>query len=55
MLIENETVKKVHNDGIVQHTLADEKQGLKTLEVWLLTLPPGARPRPTNITGRWSL
>lgn len=42
MLIENEKVKKVHLMGLVQQTLADEKQGLKTMEVWLVTLPPGA-------------
>lgn len=42
MLIENEKVKKVHLMGLVHQTLADEKQGLKTMEVWLVTLPPGS-------------
>ncbi|MFZ5450907.1 MAG: cupin domain-containing protein [Thermodesulfobacteriota bacterium] len=47
MLIENEKVKKVHLMGLIQQTLAGEKQGLKTMEVWLLTLPPGAET-PVN-------
>jgi mannose-6-phosphate isomerase-like protein (cupin superfamily) len=42
MLIENEKVKKVHLMGLVQQTLAGEKQGLKTIEIWLVTLPPGS-------------
>lgn len=33
--------------GFFQQTLAGEKQGLKTMEVWLLTLPPGAET-PVN-------
>ncbi|MEW6658979.1 MAG: cupin domain-containing protein [Thermodesulfobacteriota bacterium] len=47
MLIENEKVKKVQMMGFVQQTLAGEQQGLKTLEVWLLTLPPGSET-PVN-------
>ena len=42
MLIENEKVKKVHLMGLVHQTLAGEKQGLKTMEIWLVTLPPGS-------------
>jgi mannose-6-phosphate isomerase-like protein (cupin superfamily) len=42
MLIENEKVKKVHLMGLVHQTLAAEKQGLKTMEIWLITLPPGS-------------
>ena len=42
MLIENDKVKKIHLMGLVHQTLAGEKQGLKTLEVWLVTLPPGS-------------
>ncbi len=42
MLIENATVKKVHLMGMIHQTLAGAQQGLKTMEVWLLTLPPGA-------------
>ena len=41
MLIENETVKKVPLMGGVLQTLSGQNQGLKTLEVWLVTLPPG--------------
>jgi mannose-6-phosphate isomerase-like protein (cupin superfamily) len=41
MLIENEKVKKVHLMGLIHQTLAGEKQGLKTMEIWLITLPPG--------------
>lgn len=47
MLIENEKVKKIHLMGLVHQTLADEKQGLKTMEVWLVTLPPGSET-PVN-------
>jgi len=47
MLIENEKVKKVHLMGLIQQTLAGERQGLKTMEVWLITLPPGAES-PVN-------
>jgi quercetin dioxygenase-like cupin family protein len=42
MLIENEKVKKVQLMGIVHQTIAGVKQGLKTMEVWLITLPPGS-------------
>jgi hypothetical protein len=31
--------------GLVHQTLAGKKQGLKTIEVWLITLPP---PRVRN-------
>ena len=47
MLIENEKVKKIHLMGLVHQTLAGEKQGLTTMEIWLLTLPPGAET-PVN-------
>ena len=42
MFIENDQVKKIHLMGLVHQTLAGENQGLKTLEVWLVTLPPGS-------------
>lgn len=42
MLIENEKVKKVHLMGLIHQTLAGVKQGLKTMEIWLITLPPGS-------------
>jgi mannose-6-phosphate isomerase-like protein (cupin superfamily) len=42
MFIENEKVRKIHLMGFVHQTLAGEKQGLKTIEVWLVTLPPGS-------------
>lgn len=41
MFIENDKVKKIHLMGLVHQTLAGENQGLKTLEVWLVTLAPG--------------
>jgi mannose-6-phosphate isomerase-like protein (cupin superfamily) len=47
MLMENDKVKKIHLMGFVHQTLADEKQGLETMEVWLLTLPPGSET-PVN-------
>jgi mannose-6-phosphate isomerase-like protein (cupin superfamily) len=47
MLIENEKVKKIEMMGFVHQTLAGEQQGLKTMEVWLLTLPPGSET-PVN-------
>ena len=28
--------------GLVHQTLAGENQGLKTMEIWLVTLPPGS-------------
>ena len=28
--------------GLVHQTLAGENQGLKTMEIWLITLPPGS-------------
>jgi mannose-6-phosphate isomerase-like protein (cupin superfamily) len=42
MFIENDKVKKIHFMGLVHQTLAGENQGLKTFEVWLVTLPPGS-------------
>lgn len=42
MLIENDKVKAIQLMGLVHQTLAGENQGLKTLEVWLVTLPPGS-------------
>jgi mannose-6-phosphate isomerase-like protein (cupin superfamily) len=42
MFIENDKVKEIHLMGLVHQTLAGENQGLKTLEVWLVTLPPGS-------------
>ena len=42
MFIENDKVKKIDLMGFVHQTLAGKNQGLKTLEVWLVTLPPGS-------------
>jgi len=42
MLVENEKVKEVHVMGLIHRTLAAEEQGLKTLEIWHLTIPPGS-------------
>ena len=42
MLIENEKVPKINFMGLFHQTLAGEKQGLKTMEVWLVTLPPNS-------------
>jgi mannose-6-phosphate isomerase-like protein (cupin superfamily) len=42
MFIENDKVKAIQLMGLVHQTLAGENQGLKTLEVWLVTLPPGS-------------
>lgn len=42
MFIENDKVIKIDLMGFVHQTLAGENQGLKTLEVWLVTLPPGS-------------
>jgi mannose-6-phosphate isomerase-like protein (cupin superfamily) len=47
MLIDNEKVQKIHLMGFMHQTLAGENQGLQTMEVWLLTLPPGSET-PVN-------
>lgn len=41
-LIDNAQVRKFHFQGNVQQTLAGADQGLKTFEVWRLSLAPGA-------------
>jgi len=41
-LIENGKVKEVHTMGLIHRTLAAAEQGLKTLEIWHLTIPPGS-------------
>jgi mannose-6-phosphate isomerase-like protein (cupin superfamily) len=41
MLIENWNVEKFHFEGLIQQTLAGSQEGLKTLQVWLVTLEPG--------------
>jgi mannose-6-phosphate isomerase-like protein (cupin superfamily) len=41
-LIDNAQVQKFHFQGNVQQTLAGADQGLKTFEVWRLSLAPGA-------------
>ncbi len=41
MLIENEKVQKIQTMGLIHQTLAAEKQGLTTMEIWLVTVPPG--------------
>ena len=40
-LIDNTAVQKFHFQGNFQQTLAGTDQGLKTLEVWRLSLAPG--------------
>ena len=51
MLVENEKVKKVDLMGLVHQTLAGKNQGLKTMEVWLITLPPGSETPPDQHYG----
>jgi mannose-6-phosphate isomerase-like protein (cupin superfamily) len=51
MLIENWNVEKFHFEGLVQQTLAGSHQGLKTLEVWLVTLEPGYAAPPYDHFG----
>lgn len=48
MLVENAQVKKFQIPGIVQQTLAGPEYGIKTLEVWLVTLAPGAEMGPSH-------
>lgn len=40
-LIDNDEVRKFYIQGNFQQTLAGADQGLKTLEVWRLSLAPG--------------
>jgi mannose-6-phosphate isomerase-like protein (cupin superfamily) len=40
-LIDNAAVRKFHFQGNFQQTLAGADQGLKTFEVWRLSLAPG--------------
>lgn len=47
-LVENAQVKKFQIPGIVQQTLAGPEYGIKTLEVWLVTLAPGAEMGPSH-------
>lgn len=46
-LIDNATVHKFHFKGNFQQTLAGADQGLKTFEVWRLSVAPG-NELPTN-------
>jgi len=41
VLIENDKVKKINYQGLLTQALAGPEQGLKTMEIRLLTLPPG--------------
>lgn len=41
VLLENDQVKKTPFMGLITQTLAGKQQGLETLEVRYLTLPPG--------------
>lgn len=47
MLIENDKVIKNQLMGFFYQALAGEKEGLKTMEIGLLTLPPGTET-PVN-------
>ena len=41
MLIENDKVKKINYRGLLTQGLAGPEQGLRTMDIRLLTLPPG--------------
>ena len=45
-LVENTKARKFHFPGLVQQTLAGPEHGMKTLEVWQVTLAPGAEMPP---------
>lgn len=45
-LIENDQARKFHMPGILQQTLAGPEYGLKTFEVWLVTMKPGSDMPP---------
>jgi|GEM_PF-3643057 mannose-6-phosphate isomerase-like protein (cupin superfamily) len=47
ILVEHEQVKKFQVMGLEHQTLAGEKQGLKTLEIWRIFMPPGSET-PAN-------
>jgi mannose-6-phosphate isomerase-like protein (cupin superfamily) len=46
MLIENWNVEKLHFPGLIYQSLAGSQEGLKTLQVWLITLEPGGYAIP---------
>jgi mannose-6-phosphate isomerase-like protein (cupin superfamily) len=50
-LIDNAEVGKFHFMGNIQQTLAGADQGLKTLEVWRVSLPPGNELPPSRHQG----
>jgi mannose-6-phosphate isomerase-like protein (cupin superfamily) len=47
ILIEHAKVKEFEIMGLRHQTLAGEKQGLKTLEIWRISMPPGSES-PVN-------
>ncbi len=51
MLIENEKVKKIQLMGGVLQPWAGRNQGLKTMEIFLFTLPPGLEIEPDQHYG----
>jgi mannose-6-phosphate isomerase-like protein (cupin superfamily) len=48
VLIENDQVKKINYQGIFTQGLAGPEQGLKTMEIRLLTFPPGVESPVTE-------
>ncbi len=50
-LIDNAEVRKFHFEGNYQQTLAGADQGLKTMEVWRLSLAPGTEIPAYNHPG----
>jgi mannose-6-phosphate isomerase-like protein (cupin superfamily) len=50
-LIDNAEVKKFHFQGNFQQTLAGADQGLKTFEIWRLSLAPGNEIPATSHQG----
>jgi mannose-6-phosphate isomerase-like protein (cupin superfamily) len=50
-LIDNTQVRKFHFQENFQQTLAGPDQGLKTFEVWRLSLPPGNEIPPVTYPG----
>jgi mannose-6-phosphate isomerase-like protein (cupin superfamily) len=48
VLVENDQVKKINYQGLLTQGLAGPEQGLKTMEIRLLTLPPGVESPVTE-------
>lgn len=41
-IIENRSIEKLELPGLVHQTIAGHAQGVKTMEVWMQTMAPGA-------------